>query len=493
MAATVIDQLIVKLGLDPSDFTKGGKQAVTSVLKTKDVVKKSTNEMGADFVSFTKKLLGVGTAIMLLKKLVGAMAEVSTQTRRLGIDASNFRISANELRNWQNAAELMGGKAEDVTATVEGLQKSIYDLTVNGSRSPQVEMLARLGVQFQDATGHARKFEDVVLDTADALEQAQKNGTFNRTEAYFAAKQAGFDEGTTQLILSGRGNINKELAGRRDLHQVNGQDIAAATSIERGRAKASQFVEAGAVAGLGIAGQAGENVKAAYDTAVMKTTDAMVALAAATENVAGNLSNAGTRGMSLAQRKAKYSPTVKRAAAKYGIPEETLDGLLNTESRYNPDAVSPAGAVGIAQFMPKTATSRGFTAGKDAHRDIIEAAKFLKELHDSFVKSGDADDDGAWFLATQAYNAGETRVRNSRKVGGKPLAQETLDYPGKVLGMANAAVASPAAAARAGTTTVNVGGVTVHTAATDANGLARDMNGAVQRKMNLAQAETGVQ
>ncbi len=42
--ATVIDKLIVSLGLDPSDFTKGEKEVAASVIQTKDKVKQATNE-----------------------------------------------------------------------------------------------------------------------------------------------------------------------------------------------------------------------------------------------------------------------------------------------------------------------------------------------------------------------------------------------------------------------------------------------------------------
>lgn len=81
--------------------------------------------------------------------------------------------------------------------------------------------------------------------------------------------------------------------------------------------------------------------------------------------------------------------------------------------------------------------------------------------------------------------------------GGKPLKQETLDYPGKVLNYASGAVPTPSLSSSRGgpsTTTneVNIGKVELKTAATDADGIARDFSGAVRRKMLAAQAETGM-
>src|SRR5690606_33384623 len=130
--ATVIDQLIVKLGLDPSDFTKGEKQVAASVLKTKDDVKRANKEMGDSFVSTTKKFLSVAAVVAALKKMLGALADVSTETRRLAIITGNLRMAAADMRNYQNAVEMMGGKAEEVTATVEGLAKAIFDLNFMG-------------------------------------------------------------------------------------------------------------------------------------------------------------------------------------------------------------------------------------------------------------------------------------------------------------------------------------------------------------------------
>ncbi len=497
--ATVIDKLIVTLGLDPSDFNKGQKQAAAAVVQTKTQVKRANEEMGASFAATAKKFLGAVAVIALLKKMASALADVASETRQLGLDSQNFGLAANRMRNFQNAVEMMGGKAEDATATIAGLQKAVYDLTVNGQSSASVEMLNRLGVQFQDATGHARSFNDILLDTADSLERAQKNGTLNRQEAFFAAKQAGFDDGSANLILSGRKNIQAELAKQGERHQVSAEDIAAATSIRRALTEKDQRLQSAGVQADSVGVAAAGNVKEMYNAAVAKTTDAMEGLAHAVDKAKDALTPGGldrmTAGFSTAaQRRQNYQGTIDSASRKYGIPGNILSGLLKTESNYDPRARSAAGAVGVAQFMPDVARRRGFEAGKDAFRDIQEAARFLQELHGKALKTG-ATGNAAWALALQYYNGGEGRVNRAAAGKGKPLAQETVDYPGKVMAAAAAATPTPSVSAGrgAGTSTINVGPVTVHSAATDANGIASDMGGAVRRKMNVAQVEPGMQ
>jgi soluble lytic murein transglycosylase-like protein len=492
--ATVIDQLIVKLGLDPRDFTKGEKQVAASVLKTKDSVKRSSQEMGQEFAKLATKWLSVAAAIALIKKLVGALADVSTQTRQLGIDSQNFNIATHKLRNFQNAVEMLGGKAEDVTNTIMGLQKAVFDLTVMGQSSASLEMLTRLGVQFQDATGHARAFEDIVNDTADALERAQKNGTLNRTEAFFAAKQAGFDDGTARLILSGRQGIAEELAKQQSRHQVNAEDIGAAEKIERVRNDVDQMKTSAAIQANTVAVATAKDAQEIYQRTVERTTDAMEGLANAVDNASGSFNRWSTRSMTPEQRERTYRKTVQESAKRYGVPYSVLHGVIKTESNYNPSAKSAAGAVGIAQFMPATARERGFVAGVNPKRDIAESARYLRDLYSIAARRAKPGED-PWALALQYYNAGTGRVAKSRMPGGRPLTQEAIQYPEKVLKIARQVEYGPTGRPQqgaAGNTTVNVGPVTINTQATDANGIANDMKGAVQRKMNVAQAEPGM-
>lgn len=486
MTRTVIDELIVTLGLDPDDFKKGQKEAAAAVVQTKDSVKRANQEMGQDFAAMAKKFLSFAAAVALIKKLVGALAEVSTETRRLGFDSQNFNLAASRLRNMQNAVEMLGGKAEDVTRSVEGLQKAVYDLTVMGQSSASLEMLTRLGVQFQDATGHARDYQSIMEDTADALERAQKNGTFNHTEAFFAAQQAGFDEGSARLILQGRDAIHRELAQQQGRHQVNAGDLSATERIERTRINVAQGLTAEGVAGLGKG-------TAMYDGAVTHATNALEGLASAANHAAGWWGNFGARGQTTSQRERTFRGTVQESAHKAGVPYNILHGLIMQESRFDPDARSKRGAVGIAQFMPSTAADLGFTAGVNPKEDIMQSGRYLRSLYDIAKRRARPGED-PWSLALQYYNAGTGRVAKSRQPGGAPLTQEAVDYPGLVMGFANQAQPTPStgSAANGGATTVYVGPITVNTQATDADGIAQDMNRAVQNKMSAAQAEPGM-
>jgi hypothetical protein len=111
-------------------------------------------------------------------------------------------------------------------------------------------------------------------------------------------------------------------------------------------------------------------------------------------------------------------------ATASGLPRDFLARLIWKESRFDPDAVSPAGAEGIAQFMPGTARLRGLADPFDVRQAIPASAAYLADLATRFGNLG---------LAAAAYNAGEARVTRWLESGGF-LPLETEDYVLDILG-----------------------------------------------------------
>ena len=120
---------------------------------------------------------------------------------------------------------------------------------------------------------------------------------------------------------------------------------------------------------------------------------------------------------------AQYVNTVEQAASANGIPSSLLAGLIQQESGFDPNAVSSAGAEGIAQFMPATAAGMGVNP-YDPTSAINGAAQMLGSYTRQFGSYGDA-------LA--AYNAGSSAVE---RYGGIPPYAETEAYVPAVLSLA---------------------------------------------------------
>jgi hypothetical protein len=127
--------------------------------------------------------------------------------------------------------------------------------------------------------------------------------------------------------------------------------------------------------------------------------------------------------------------TLAQAAADNELPEEFFTRLIWQESRFDPAAVSPAGAQGIAQFMPQTAAMRGLTNAFEPLQALRESASYLRELRTTFR--------GSLGLAAAAYNAGPGQVE-AWLAGRSRLPFETQAYVRIITGYAAEAWASQA-------------------------------------------------
>jgi hypothetical protein len=117
--------------------------------------------------------------------------------------------------------------------------------------------------------------------------------------------------------------------------------------------------------------------------------------------------------------------TLVQAAAANDLPQEFFIRLIWQESRFNPSAISPMGAQGIAQFMPATAAMRGLTNAFEPLQALRESASYLRELRVTFS--------GNLGLAAAAYNAGPAAVAAWR-TGRATLPFETQAYVRLVTG-----------------------------------------------------------
>ena len=106
------------------------------------------------------------------------------------------------------------------------------------------------------------------------------------------------------------------------------------------------------------------------------------------------------------------------AATTNDLPVDFFTRLIWQESRFKPDAVSPKGAQGIAQFMPATARSRGLENPFDPLEAVAKSSELLSGLRQEFGNLG---------LAAAAYNAGSGRVHDWLD-GRRSLPGETRAY-----------------------------------------------------------------
>lgn len=118
---------------------------------------------------------------------------------------------------------------------------------------------------------------------------------------------------------------------------------------------------------------------------------------------------------------AQYRESIETHAKAFGVTPAILSAQLEVESSWNPNAGSPAGARGIAQFTPETARQYGVNVN-DPNSSIKGMANYMKDLTQQF---------GDPILAAGAYNAGPGRMKEYLE-NGRPLPAETVNHMRKV-------------------------------------------------------------
>ncbi|WP_144509990.1 transglycosylase SLT domain-containing protein [Bacillus sp. FJAT-22090] len=117
----------------------------------------------------------------------------------------------------------------------------------------------------------------------------------------------------------------------------------------------------------------------------------------------------------------KYSSEINSAASKYGVDPNLIAAIIKQESGFNAKAVSSAGARGLMQLMPGTASGLGVKDSFNAAQNIMGGTKYIADQLKAFG--------GNLEKALAAYNAGPGNVR---KYGGIPPFKETQNYVKKV-------------------------------------------------------------
>ncbi|HGS6156535.1 TPA: lytic transglycosylase domain-containing protein [Klebsiella pneumoniae] len=207
MAATVIDALLVTLGLDTSDFRKGQKDVSDDLKKQREDAKKTAKEMAeqgkkaASFFSSIKTellaLTGVtvtaGGLMSFVKSTTSGLMDLSIQSKALG-------MSAKELDGWAKSAEAAGSSAEKITNVLKGFQDAKQGATFGDFTNPLYEVapiLRRLtGVEINTSKDDVPTIARKVFSAL----QKVKNPAMRRV----LAERVGIDDATLQRNQEGQ-------------------------------------------------------------------------------------------------------------------------------------------------------------------------------------------------------------------------------------------------------------------------------------------------
>lgn len=199
--ATIIDALVVTLGLDSTKFVQGQSSASGSLKKFGDQSKKVNKQAEEDAKKLTEgfdkvknAVLGLAAVVIGFNGLKDFVSSMVTSNAALGRTSNMLNMSARDLDAWGAAVETVGGTAQGFQQTMQNIEGNLQKFRMGMGGEETVTALARLGVQAKNGTVDLAELSAALVRVKNA-QGAQA--------AMALGQQLGLDQGTFQLLLQG--------------------------------------------------------------------------------------------------------------------------------------------------------------------------------------------------------------------------------------------------------------------------------------------------
>ncbi|TCW09792.1 transglycosylase-like protein with SLT domain [Raoultella sp. BIGb0138] len=235
MAATVIDALLVTLGLDASNFRKGQKEVSDDLKKQRDDAGKTAKYMeeqgkrAASFFSSIKtELLALAGVTVTAGGLVSFVKNTTTGLMDLSIQSKALGLSARELDGWSKSAEAAGSSAEKISASLQGFQGAIQGARVGDYSSPIFNAFKQLnsltGQNFdvwgQDADSLARTSLEALRKISDPNIRRQIGFSLGFDDATLQRNQEGKFLPDVDRLTKASGISDASINGAKEFNAV---------------------------------------------------------------------------------------------------------------------------------------------------------------------------------------------------------------------------------------------------------------------------------
>lgn len=238
--ATVIEKLMITLGMDTSGVKKGTADAQTAVKRTDVEVQKTTRTVkdfgraGSDaFVSINKSAAAFLTTLGGTVAIKNFIRDTTESTASLGRFSQNIGSSVSTVSAWGQAAEVAGGSASGLQGTLAMLSRAQTEVALTGN-SGALPYFAALGISLSNINGKARPTTDILLDLSKAFQG------MDRTMAFNFGQMLGIDEGTMNLLLRGPQAVKQMVEERRRSTAVTEAEAQKAQALNEQWTKVKQ-------------------------------------------------------------------------------------------------------------------------------------------------------------------------------------------------------------------------------------------------------------
>ena len=222
MSATIIDSLVVMLGLDSKDLETKSPRAKKHLKDVEDQGLKTEKAVEGLSRALTGFLAIIG-GTMAIKAFVSDFIDANAQLDRF---SRNLGLSVSTISAWSNATEKLGGSSQALQGTLDMLSKSQTQLMLTGESS-LIPYMSALGISLADTAGKARPVTDILLDLSDRFSH------MDRTTANNLGRMMGLDQGTLNLLLQGRKELELEIRRQKEQNIVTAAQAAEATKLQK--------------------------------------------------------------------------------------------------------------------------------------------------------------------------------------------------------------------------------------------------------------------
>jgi hypothetical protein len=486
--ATILDALVVTLGLDASAFTKGRKDIERDFGKTKDSAvstAKNVEAAGKQAALFFSKmrtevlaLLGTFVAARGIKEFIADLTSGDAQVGRL---SASLGVSVEVLGAWRNAAEAIGGTAAGVTGSFQSLASSLAQFQMTGEGGAAIGTLNSLMVQVRDGAGHVKNAAQIWTEALDAIEKRH----LDPTKAAELVRMLGGGAEMVNLLMMGHDARAVLLAQQAKIGVANERDVKAAQALQTAFVNLQHaFTETGRV----ILTMLTPTISRLLGELQRWVSINRVWLA---QNIGDEIRNIAAWVKAIDWSKvaagaASFAQSVREAVDAVGGLVRIVEVLFALWAGAKFAAMIAAISTMTTALGGATSVAAGIAA---ALAPILAPLAVLAGSHGGEVPAGPERDK----LDRGDYS--DSPIGRLLKL----ISPDTADLPRVPLSMG-----APGAALAAGgvssvshdnrsSSSVNIGTIIVNTAATDAPGIARSIGGAVERNAFTTTGNSGVQ
>lgn len=541
---TVIDSLVVLIGLDPSGYKKGSGAVREDIKKTRDQAGSAAKDMEAYgkraasfFGSLRTEVVGLFLAFAGANGLKDFVQQVLTGEAATGRLAKNIGLSTNTLSAWQEAIKTVGGDAKDADSALRAMSDAFQQWQQTGQTGHDAQFLALLGPQYRAKIAEGP--EATLLALAEASQHMDRRRFAN------LAGQIGLNDNAINLLEKGRAGVEQLVEWEKKHGAATEKDSQAAQHLQDTIAKLRSEITGGVRPALQkLADFLANNLPAAFDVANDKmagfkenwatlvsmwhhisTGDFSGLMNDIKNDIGGDLGrfkrnvNIDREGQGptghmfggldgfLARGQAKAAEA--SAASSVGGDFAAVKGkILARESGgdYNAQAYNTRGGGNAAGLSQQNLT--GMTIGQvlDYQRNTMRAKTRGKR------GPGDVGSTGVggyqFESGTLEQQARALFGANWRNVVFSASNQDRLaehlynSVKGSPSRLASTWAAFSAGASRyagggaggssTSTASTTIGTINIYTASNDANGIARDLSGAIKKRSMVTQANSGL-